>query len=187
MKRGKKAQQIFGMSFGVIFSIIIIIFIIVFGFIVIDKFLESKDCTLQGLFIEDLEESVTNIWRSQGEYVFPTESGSVLSTNIELICFVDFAKERDTQTEDVTTGKPKITEEIIQEINFYEGEDGNMVFYPTGDACEMPVYNLKHIDLEKITAEENPYCIPVEDGKLSIKIKKDNTSPLVILSRITEE
>lgn len=183
MKRGK-AQQVLGMSFGVLFSIMIIIFILVFGFIVVDKFLESEGCTKQGLFIQDLEQSVTNIWRSQGEYSFPTKNVAVLSNKIELICFFNSTNSIDSPSdEDITTGKPKITEDIIEEIRFYKEDGGNMIFYPTGDACEMPVYNLQHIDIGKITETENPYCIPVKDGKLSMKIKKDNTSPLVFLSR----
>jgi len=182
MKRGK-AQQVLGMSFGVLFSIFIIIFILVFGFIVVDKFLESEGCTKQGLFVQDLEQSVTNIWRSQGEYKFPTKNVAVLSNKIELICFFNSTNQIDPPSdEDTTTGKPKIDEGVIEEVTFYYGL-GNMMFYPTNQACTMPFYNLEHINIGKITETENPYCIPVKDGKLSMKIKKDNTSPLVFLSR----
>jgi len=68
MKRGKKAQEVFGMSFGVIFSIILIVFILVVAGIAINHFLGLKKCTQLGLFIEDFANEggdIDKAWNSQ--------------------------------------------------------------------------------------------------------------------------
>jgi hypothetical protein len=184
--KNKKAQQVFGMSFGIMFSIIIIIFIVVFGIMTINRILDSQACTKQGMFIDDLDQSVTNIWRSQGEYIFPEENLAVLPSKITMICFINYDENAENRLgvseQELSTGKPKITQEMVQELELFTG-NYNMMFYPTKEACELEGYLLKHIDIEKMTAEENPYCVPVKDGKIAIKIKKDSTSNLVVLSR----
>ena len=47
----------------------------------------------------------------------------------------------------------------------------------------MVFHEIDHIDIDKIiSVENNPYCIPINDGNLDIQIKKDFSEKLVSIS-----
>lgn len=155
---GKSAQQILGLSFGVIFSILLIIFFIIIAFIVIKNFLDVQGCAKIEIFVNDLKTDVKRTWNSG--YDSHSFQG-LLPSKIDYVCFADFSS-------DNRGGNM----EIWDEITLYESKNSNMFLYPTGKACEVPNHDIPHIDLEEITKDKNPYCIPVNKGKIVIKIEK---------------
>ena len=161
--KSKRSQTVFGMSFGMIFSIILIIFFIVTAIMVVNYFLDMKKCAQIGLFINDLENEVE---RAKDSEKASFEFDASLPSNLEFVCFADLSVSLDSGT-------------VADEISFYEYENANMFFYPMKNACDMPYYNLKYIDIGKITGDENPYCVPVENGKISIDINKEYRNALV--------
>ena len=57
----------------------------------------------------------------------------------------------------------------------------NMFLYPKTKACDMEDIKVEHIDLDKITSRQNPYCINV-DEKIEVTIKKSTNDALVDLN-----
>ena len=164
----KKAQQILGMSFGVIFSILLIIFFIIIAGIVISHFLRVQDCTKTGIFIDNLKKDIDKTWNSQiDSHPF---TGN-LPGKIEYVCFADLTKSSKGNFKD-----------FFGDFSLYEGREANLFFYPSASACEMPYQNILHIDMEKMVQNQNPFCIGVKSGKISIKVDKSLNNPLVRLS-----
>jgi len=84
IKRGRKAQGMFGMSFSMIFSIIIIIAIIATAIYAITKFAGLGNCAQIGLFFDDFQDEIDKAWTS-GIYSDTFEID--LPAKIEEICF----------------------------------------------------------------------------------------------------
>ena len=168
--KNKLAQQVFEMSFSVIFSIIIIVFILVVAGISINHFLGLKKCTQMGLFIEDIQKNIDTAWNSQK---FTDESSYTLPSNLDYVCFANLSN---------SLKGGNLESEVYSDISIYQFANGNMFFYPREKACNMPYTNVKHIDINEITKSRNPYCIPIESGKITIKIEKGFNEGLVRLS-----
>lgn len=164
----RKAQQSIGMSFGIIFSILLIIFFLIIAFIAIKAFLGTKDCTQVGMFLDDLETEVTSTWSSQGGSITFKRS---LPTKIDYVCFANLTQTSKGQNKDV-----------FRQISYYKGTGATLFFYPKNAACKLPYKKIEHLDMEAITKEHNPYCIPVERGVVKIKIERDFTDRLVRVS-----
>jgi uncharacterized protein (UPF0333 family) len=166
-KKTKKAQL--QLSFGMIVSIILIIFFLVFGFYGIKAFLRFQDSAKAGNFIKELQADVDTVWKSSqssqtNEYFIPGKYTKV--------CFVDFsiqAKGKDSP--------------IYVELRKVKAGSENMVFYPVKNTG-LDSALIKNINLEKITSEDNPYCINSKDGKIKLKISKDFTDKAVLIERI---
>lgn len=173
LPNSKRSQEVFGMSFGVIFSIILIVFILVVAGIAVNHFLGLKKCTQIGLFIEDFAEEggdIDTAWNSQK---FIDEIDYALPSNLDYVCFANLSNS-------IKGGS--IESKVYSDISIYKFANGNMFFYPREKACNMPYVTVKHIDINKITESKNPYCIPVEDGKIRIKIEKGFNEEFVRLS-----
>jgi len=167
----KKRAQL-ELSFGMIFSILLIIIFFIFAFWAIKKFLSFGDFTEVARFKDSLQENVDKIWRGQqGEWNPP--SGYILPKKIKYVCFIDFSVE--------SRGTNKEFYEKLQQLNF--GGDENMVFYPVGSAEGLDSTKINHIDLEKISENENPYCIQNVDGKIKLTISKNYGETLVKITR----
>jgi hypothetical protein len=165
MKRGRKAQETIGMSFGTIFSIILIIFFIIVAFIAIRYFLELRSCTEISSFVNELQSGIDTAWNSQKS---DFEFKSNLPSGIKQVCFFNYSKS-------LSKG------DISEEISFYSNLENNLYLYPQAKACDIPSFTLKHINLLEITKIKNPYCIPVENGKIIIRIQKSFDSAQVTL------
>ena len=168
LKKGKKAQSAFGMSFGMIFSIILIIFFVVVAFIAIKSFLKSKDCAQIGIFLDDFQTEVDETWNSQKS---DFEFKGILPSKMEYVCFADLSQ-------DITaTGE---MENIGEKLGVYEGNIANLFFYPIGSACNMVYHEIDHLDIDKIILDKNnPYCIGIDKGKINIQIEKEFNEKLV--------
>jgi hypothetical protein len=170
MNRSKRAQQLMGMPFSLIFSIILIIFFIVIAFIAINHFLNLKKCTQTGLFVQDLQEQIDKSWNSEkASFTF----NSNLPTNVKYVCFANFSKGFNAQGLDET---------LEEEFNLYGNPNYNLLIYPVASSCDLGNQNIKHISINKITSQKNPYCIKVDKGQIKIKISKEINEALVNLS-----
>jgi len=166
--QNKKAQQILGLSFSVIFSLLLIIFFIIIAFIAIKAFLNTKNCAQMGMFVDDLGDEVKRAWDSQkNSFWFESQ----LPSKIELICFANLSK--------VAKGKYKFVEESI---GVYKSRGHNLFFYPPEKSCQMPSHLIEHLDMEKITAEQNPYCIENDGDLIRLRIEKGFNERYVTVS-----
>ncbi len=162
----KKAQQIFGMSFGVIFSILLIIVFIVVAFVVIKPFLETGKCAQVGIFKSDLQEEIDKAWTSDSSNFKFT---GTLPSQIEYVCFANWSKPVNGFND------------IVAEFKNYEVYDANLFLYPIKKACDMEHIKINHLDINKITLTNNPYCI-INNKKIGIQISKGYGDALVSLS-----
>ena len=167
MVEGNKRGQI-EMSFGMIFSIILIICFVAFAFYVIVNLLKTKSTSEVVIFVTDLQKKVDEFWTSSGG---SDTSTFAIPSKVEKICFIDF------------TLAPSITPEIYDEFERLSKKTDNLIFYPKGSTKTFYSVEIKNIDLEKITATENPYCIPAKNGKVNLQIKKDFDEKLVTVIR----
>lgn len=167
-KSDKKAQQILGMSFEVIFSILLIIFFVIVAFIAIKYFMNTASCTKIGLFVSDFKNEIDNTWNSQSNSY---TKDFILPTGIEYVCFIDYKKSLIGEYES-----------IGNELGVYEGSGANMYIYPAKKACKIPYHKIAHLNMDKIVAKQNPYCIE-NNGKISIRIKKEFNDKYVSISK----
>ncbi len=170
-KRGnKKGQEIFGVSFGMLFAIILVIFFIIIGGIAIKAFLDFQRCAKMGIFTKELNDRVNEAWNSE-DATFNFEGD--LPSEIEYVCFANLSE--------AFNGISKMRG-IWEEINRYSEED-NLFFYPPRKACDMPSNKILHINMERITESDNPFCIMVNKGKVIMMLEKENNEKTVRISR----
>jgi len=165
--KSKRSQQLFGMPFSTIFSLFLIAVFIVVAFFAINYFLDISRCSKIGMFIEDFQSAIEDAWQSQSS---SKTFSSNLPSGIEYVCFANLAKE--------ASGTSKETE-IYRELRKNADYTANLFFYPQRNAC-IKASNIEHVN---ITAS-NPYCFPVENGKIEIKIEKDYFDALVKVERV---
>ena len=178
MKRGnraltfvkeKKAQM--KLSFGMIFSIILIIIFLAFAFYAITKFLEMQRDIQIGQFVEDLQADIDKMWQGSGSSSYSRPGGYMLPEKIKFVCFVDYNSNSRGE-------KANLYNELKQVYQGYE----NLFFYPVGSAEGLNSFELKHIDLIKITEKENPFCVENKEGRIKMIIKQDYGENLVTLN-----
>lgn len=171
MRKGliKKNSGQMKLSFGMIFSIILIIAFIAFAFYAIKKFVGIQDIVKIKQFKDDLQLDIDKSWKSsQGSQ----EIKYTLPPKVERVCFLDYSSSSKG-------GKEEIYDSLRQ--IFYGSE--NMFFYPIGSAEGADAFEMKHINLEAITQEENPFCINNQKGEIKLTIKKDYGEALVLIER----
>lgn len=166
---GKKAQEVFGLSFGMIFAIILIVFFIIIAGIAINAFLKSANCTKVALFVDDFKDKINEAWISDG--IKDSFNGN-LPNGIEKVCFANLTIPYSGK--DASLG---------DELGLYEDE--NMFLFPMKKACGNPAYLIEHLNLDLITnnGKENPYCIDADSGKIIIGIEKESNEMLVRVRR----
>lgn len=159
-------------SFGMIFSIILIIFFLAFAFFGIRTFLGIQDSGKTAKFLNDLQSDVEKVWKSSQasqvkEYSLPGERSYV--------CFADFdAPARGSRAS------------FYDELKRAHYGRENMVFYPVEfEGTESA--EIKYIDLDTITENENPFCIENVDGKVRLRLTKNFSDSLVTIERADGE
>ena len=157
------------LSFGMIFSIILIIVFIAFTFYVIKILLENQDSHLVLLFVNGLKDDVDDAWKS------PQSSQEIeyrLPKKIDYACFVDYSSKAKGAHQEFYDKLKKL---------YYEYE--NLIFYPVDFSQTLGAVEIKHLDIEKITENQNPFCIENINGKVKMIIKKDYAEELVWIER----
>jgi hypothetical protein len=160
---GKRGQQTMGMPFGMIFAIFLIIVFVVIAFIAMGGFLDIGRASSVGLFYDEFQEAVDEAWSGQsGEFDFKID----LPDAITELCFANLS--------DVITNKDLTYKEILN----YDVYEANTFLAPPEAAEGMQWKLINHLDIAKITSQENPYCIPV---KKTLRIKKGFYDKLVMV------
>lgn len=162
-RKNKKAQHIFGISIGMIFTIILIVFFIIVAIITIKSILSTQNCIKIGIFVNDLESEINAAWNQDTRTL---EFKGNLPSGINKTCFAN--------TTERFTG---IDRDLGIEIDIYP--DKNMFFFPSTKACDMAEHEIEHLDIDWITRSNNPYCIPVNKGKIFFMIEKESDDRLV--------
>ena len=167
MKKGKNGQ--IKLSFGMIFSIILIVIFLLFAFYAIKTFLKIQNTAQVGKFLNDLESDVDRIWKSAEssetkEYDLPSK--------IEYVCFVDFSSS--------ATGTNSL---LYNELKKGYYGDENLIFYPLFSSSNIDSTEIKNIDLEEITKNENPFCIDNIKGEVELSLVKEMDDAQVTITR----
>ncbi len=165
MKRGQVE-----LSFGMIFSIILIISFLAFATFAIYQFVSLGNFATANAFASDLSNDVYRVWKS-------TESTETRTYRVpqavEKICFVDFLQP-----------KKGIDSALYDELNTaYFGNEDNLFFYPiaTGEGVSR---NIEHLNLDRITIQNNPSCVRVIDGRVKLSLQNSLKDPLVVVRGI---
>ena len=175
MKNNKRGQQVMGLSFSVIFSIILIIFFIVIAGIVIKAFWDSQNCAKIGIFVNDFDKKIEDVWQSKK---IETKFVGMLPGSIEYVCFVNLSETLNTENIEIYEDLQTYTE-----LNYGQTDSSdNMFLYPTKKACDIPAHLIDHLDMEYITRQKNPYCILVDNGEIVIDIEKQYNERFVKIS-----
>ena len=157
------------LSFGMIFSVILIVIFLAFSVFAIQKFLEIQDAAQVSKFSSNLQEDIDKIWRgSQGSI----EKEYTIPKGVTYVCFTDYSSGKK--------GKYIVVYDSLLQTYF---EKENFFFYPLGSGLGLNSKEVKHIDLEKTTENENPFCIENLDNKLKLIIKKNFGEVLVTIEK----
>ena len=146
-----------------------IIVFIAFAFYVIKILISNHEKGLVGFFVNDLRNDVDSAWKGTQS---SQEISYTLPKKVAYVCFVDYSsRERG------------VNEEFYRKLKqvYYEYE--NLIFYPVGSAQGLDSVEIKHINIEKITERENPFCIENINGKVKMTIKKNFGEELVLIKR----
>lgn len=167
-KRGKKAE-IMGMPFQFIFALILIAVALFVGFFTIKMFLERAEQAEFGLFVSDLQNQVIDVWQAE-------EAGKTISLDINqkiiYVCFVNSSR----------CSSP--IERLCSQARLYP--DKNLFFYPFGEAEKYDSNSQWKIqcgakDMPKeCIAFANPTCIPVQNGKVKIRLENPGNRTVII-------
>ena len=143
-----------GMPFGMIFAIFLIIVFVVVAFMAVRSFLDIGESASVGLFYDELQGAVDNAVRSQ-----ESDSSFVIDLpgDVDRICFANLSAKITAPGAD------------YEQIKNYDVYDANVFLVPPEKAQNMQWKLIDGINVTKITALKNPYCVDVEDG---LKIKK---------------
>lgn len=159
----KKGQQTMGMPFGMIFAIFLIVVFVVIAFIAVKAVIDTGDSASVGLFYDDLQGAVNDAVRGQ-------ESDSSFTVNlpgdIEKVCFADLK---------ASITNPGSDYDAIRNYDVY---DANTFLVPPEYAQGMQWKLIDRINVTRITAVKNPYCVEVDVG---LKIRKGFYDRLVFI------
>ena len=159
--KNKKGQQLMGMPFSMIFAIFLIVVFVVVAFIAVGYFLDIGKSSSVGMFYRELQGAVDDAFSSQSSEVsFDID----LPSNIKFICFANLSARITNQGAD------------YEAIKNYDVYDANVFLVPPEYAQNMQWKFIEHIDVAKITENENPYCVDVKDR---MKINKGFYDKLV--------
>ena len=138
-----------GMPFSMIFAIILIVVFVVIAFIAVGHFLDIGRTSGVGMFYDELQKAVNDAMKGQ----FEESSFDIdLPSNIDSVCFANLSAE-------ITN--PGVEYEAIRYSDIY---DANVFLVPPQNAEGMEWKLIDRINVSKITANRNPYCVDVDDG-----------------------
>jgi hypothetical protein len=164
MKRiNKSGQQTMSMPFGIIFAIFLIVVFVVIAFIAVGYFLDIGRSSGVGMFYREFQDAVDEAMGGQfSEAKFEID----LPDGVRQVCIANLS-------EPITNPGP-----AYDAIRNYDVYVANTFLVPPEYAEGMEWKLIEHVDVEKTTIEDNPYCVDVEAG---FEIKKGFYDKLVIL------
>ena len=156
-------------SFGMIFSIILIVIFLAFSTYAILKFLEIQDTVTISKMADDFQADIDKVWRGSKSSV---EKEYSLPKKVVYVCFRDYNSNQKGINEDLY--------DVLLDVYF---EKENFFFYPIGSGLGLDSKEIKNIDLEKTTENENPLCIENMNGKVNLILKKNFGESLVTIKK----
>ncbi|MBW6442439.1 hypothetical protein K0A97_01490 [Patescibacteria group bacterium] len=150
-------------SFGMIFSVILVIVFLTVAFYAIRTFLKMQENVSIGIFLEDLQEDVNNLWHAEGSQ----EREYSLPSKIRYICFVDNTQEPQGRYQS-----------FFEDVSFAAQSTNNLAFYPLRSS-DIESVEIKNINLESIISQGNPYCIENVKGEVKLTLIKGISEALV--------
>ncbi|MFW6225659.1 MAG: hypothetical protein ACOC3V_01705 [bacterium] len=167
------------LSFGMIFSIILIIIFLSVAFYAILKFLDLQKEIEIGKTIDSLKSDINRIW---GATQASEKQVYNLPSEVKFVCFIDYTKNARGEFTEYEKGNDIIN--LYNELKVLRSDDNqNLFFYPPSSSRNFGAYKLDHINISKITQENNPYCIRNIKEKTSLLLKKDFGENLVIIEK----
>lgn len=162
----KKRGQL-QLSFGMIFSIILIVVTLAVAGYFITQALGIFTKVNCKLFYEDLQRDIDKAWYADGS-TSKLFIGQIPSS-ANGVCF-------GNSSSSILESKDR---EKFDEFSFLVAKGGNMFFYPKKDSCKEGEvsYKLKHARFSGF------FCVPVNNGKVSIKLAKKVEDALVQISK----
>lgn len=160
-RRGQQAS--FGMSFSMLFSIFLIVVFIGAAFTVVQVFLGFGESVNLGKFYTNLQDEVNSAWRS---------SETARTWNLDLpdgvtsICFSNLSAPITNRG---------VQYDYIQNNMFL---DVNTFLIPPGEAGDLDIKKIDHLDIARITQNSNPRCF---DAGGDLVIRKGVRDRLVYL------
>jgi hypothetical protein len=158
----KKRGQL-QLSFSMIFSIFMIVAVIALAVYVIVYFLRLSSCGEIALFYQDLQKKVDSAYNAGlAQDIF----SSSVPSKIKMVCF-------GNMTPPIASG----AREAYKVLKIYSRTDGNVFMYPHIKACDanLAIGKIRHVYTTQF------FCVPVNGGKVEVKIKKEPTESLAML------
>ncbi len=154
-------------SFGMIFSIIIIVALIGVAVYGITIFLDVGKSAEMGLFYDEFQKSVDEIWSSATTNRVIDFS---IPNGIEFVCFGSIANNIDagrynTQLKNLRTAS-----------SGFQQQSSNTFLYPPEKAGDFAFKKIEKIDTSPLGTFD---CFPVRDRKVSIRLSKGEFESLV--------
>ncbi len=161
--KNKKGQQTMGMPFGMIFAIFLIVVFVVIAFMAVKSFLDLGESASVGVFYDELQGAVNSAIQGQ-----ESSSNFVIDLpgDVEKVCFANLSARITNPGDDYDA------------IRNYDVYIANTFLVPPEKAQNMQWKNIERINVTKITALKNPYCVDVSDD---LKIKKGFYDRLVFI------
>jgi len=177
-KRGREMKgnkgQVMGMPFQFIFALIIIAIAFFVGFYVIKMFLDrAEQANINDFVKNQLETQVQAIWSGPEEASIV--KNFVFSRKFDSICFLNQSK--------TCSGNPDLCSNYR---TWQRTNTDNLFLMPLGTAEKYDTYSSWHVKCgtrECISFSSNPLCIPVVDGKVSVKLTKESGKNYVTISQ----
>lgn len=176
--RDNKKGQIMGLPFQFIFAIILVAVAIFVGFYVIKMFLNQAEQARINDFVKNqLEYEIKNVWMTEESTI---TKELPFSKNFDYICFLNQSK--SCSSTDAPQGS-----NFCSDYQIWTNTDkDNLFLVPLGKAEKYNTLTAWHIvcgTKECISFSTNPYCLLVDEGRVSIKLVKESGNPLVMISR----
>src|SRR3989338_9566610 len=152
------------LSFGMIFSIFIIIATVIIAGYVIIQFVSNKDNAQCKIYYQKLQDSIDDAWKRDSSGIdVRREPYPSLSENMNSVCFGNISQQ-------VLSSKDA---SLLEDISLYAKRESNFFFYPS-NSCGSgnTAFILKHIKTIGF------FCVPVEKGKIGIKLIKGKSDSL---------
>jgi hypothetical protein len=153
-------------SFSMIFTILIIIVTIAVASYVIFKFVNLNKCQQITTFYSDFDKEVRNAYSSG---LYEGNRTYLLDKGIKAVCFGNLSQ----------TTLTKADSEIQKILAETGNERHNMFFYPSGEACDYKFRSKK----QDFIVMDKFFCIPTNNGRLTIKMIKGEEDLFVKLSK----
>jgi len=164
----KKRGQL-KLSFGMIFSIILIIVFLAFAFFSVKKFIDVSTSAQITQFKDNFQSDINSVWNSPQSN---QELNYRLPKEVQKLCILD--------SEATSSGS---NSDIYSDLKFYSGNSNNVFFYPLEAFPNFEGVEIKHLDIGTITANENPFCISNENGKINLVLRKNFDEIMVRVAR----